>query len=140
MKPKEKIKLLREQEGLTQTEMAEKIEVSKQAIQKYESGESGIGLDKVEKYANFFGVSPAYIMGWTDDKYLGMVSEKQASYDYGDPYKPVKDFVDQMFLRLDISSLDDINLEMYRQLMDLNEECLLEYIRHRLQKQAKEKD
>lgn len=61
------IKKLRLSRKLTQAELADFIGVSRQAIQKYETGESGIGSDKIEKLAEFFHVSPAYIMGWNDN-------------------------------------------------------------------------
>lgn len=61
------IKRLRLSKKLTQAELADIIGVSRQAIQKYETGESGIGSDKIEKLALFFNVSPAYIMGWNEN-------------------------------------------------------------------------
>lgn len=61
------IKRLRLSKKLTQAELADIIGVSRQAIQKYETGESGIGSDKIEKLAFFFNVSPAYIMGWNEN-------------------------------------------------------------------------
>ena len=64
----ERIKELRLQRGMTQQELGEKIGVKKAAINKYETGlvvnlkRSTIGL-----LADALGVSPGYLMGWTDD-------------------------------------------------------------------------
>ena len=74
----ERIKRLREQNGLTQSELAEKIGTTKQTIYKYEIGiVEEIPLGRIEKIANAFGVSPSYIAGWDDIKH-------QAPSDFGD--------------------------------------------------------
>ncbi len=65
----EKIKALRTEKGLTQPELAKKINTTKQAIFKYENGiVTNIPSDKIEKLAELFGVSPAYLMGWEEKK------------------------------------------------------------------------
>lgn len=65
----QRIKELREKSEHTQGELAVAIGSTKQTVYKYESGEvTNIPSDKVEKMAEFFHVSPAYIMGWTEDK------------------------------------------------------------------------
>lgn len=62
-----RIKNLREERGLSQTELAEKIGVSKQNLYKYETGIiSNIPSDKIEAIARTFEVSPAVIMGWEE--------------------------------------------------------------------------
>lgn len=63
----ERIKFLREKNNMTQTELAEKIKTTKQNVYKYESGIiTNIPSDKIEKMADLFGVSPSYVMGWSD--------------------------------------------------------------------------
>ncbi len=60
-----KIKLLREQKGLTQTELAKHINSTKQTIFKYESGIiTNIPMDKLITIAKVLGCSPAYLLGW----------------------------------------------------------------------------
>lgn len=62
-----RIKFLRMKAGLTQTELAEKIGVSKQTLYKYENGIiTNIPSDKIEAIAAVTGYSPGYIMGWHD--------------------------------------------------------------------------
>lgn len=60
-----RIKQLREQKGLSQIELAEKIGVSKQNLYKYETGIiTNIPSDKIEAIAEVLNVSPASVMGW----------------------------------------------------------------------------
>lgn len=64
-----RIKELRESQKVTQTELAERIGTSKQNIYKYETGViTNIPSDKIEAIAEFFHVSPAYLMGWEENK------------------------------------------------------------------------
>ena len=61
----ERIKTLREKCGISQVSLADKIEVSKQSLYKYENNIiTNIPSDKIEKIAEITNVSPAYIMGW----------------------------------------------------------------------------
>ena len=63
----ERIKHLREKMGLSQVSLADKINVSKQTLYKYENDIiTNIPSDKVELIAEVTGSSPAYIMGWED--------------------------------------------------------------------------
>lgn len=65
MKKGQRIKMRREQLGITQTALADMIGESKQTIYKYESGVvSNIPSDKIEAIANVLDVSPAWICGW----------------------------------------------------------------------------
>ena len=64
-----RIKSLRESKGITQTELAELIGTTKQNIYKYENGIiTNIPSDKIELIAQRLSVSPAYLMGWEDEK------------------------------------------------------------------------
>ncbi len=63
----ERIKYLRKRAGLTQEELAQKCGYrSLTTINKIELGINNVPLSVVEKIANVFDVTPAYIMGWTD--------------------------------------------------------------------------
>lgn len=60
-----RIKDLRQQCGISQIDLAKKINVSKQTLYKYENGViTNIPSDKIEELARVFKVSPAYLMGW----------------------------------------------------------------------------
>jgi repressor LexA len=66
-----RIKLLREKCGYSQTDFADKIGVSKQTLYKYENDiVTNIPSDKVEAIASVCNVSPSYIMGWDNDTFL----------------------------------------------------------------------
>ena len=62
------IKKLRLQKGLTQEELGNVIGVQKSAIRKYESGAvQNIKRSSIKKLADFFGVSPSYILGYEEE-------------------------------------------------------------------------
>lgn len=64
----QRLKLLRESSGLTLEDVAKSVGVTKQTVQKYESGVVvSIPSDKIELLAEVYHVSPAYIMGWIDN-------------------------------------------------------------------------
>lgn len=63
----ERIKHLREKMGLSQVSLADKINISKQTLYKYENDIiTNIPSDKVEAIADATGSTPAYIMGWEE--------------------------------------------------------------------------
>lgn len=53
----EKIFSLRTERGMSQDDLAEKMEVSRQSVSKWETGQSTPDLDKIIKLADLFGVS-----------------------------------------------------------------------------------
>lgn len=62
-----RIKQLRDAFSLTQEELGAKLGVKKAAVAKYESGAvENIKRGTIEKMSEIFGVSPAFIMGWSD--------------------------------------------------------------------------
>ena len=64
----EKIKTLRKEQNMTQTDVAKQIGIATQTIFKYEKNiVTNIPLDNIEKLANLFNVSPGYLMGWNDE-------------------------------------------------------------------------
>lgn len=65
----ERIKKLREENRLTQEEMAKRLKTTKQTISKYEKGiVTNIPSDKLEEMAKILGTSPTYILGWDNDE------------------------------------------------------------------------
>ncbi len=63
----DRLKVLRESRDLTQSELAEELDISEPQIWRYENGESKPRGDVVIKFATFFGVSSDYLFGLTDD-------------------------------------------------------------------------
>jgi len=53
----EKILALRTEQGLSQGDLAEKLEVSRQSVSKWETGQATPDLDKIIKMADLFGVT-----------------------------------------------------------------------------------
>ena len=65
----ELIKNLRIKKGLTQQELGNLLGLKKAAINKYENGTvENIKRSIIQKMAEIFDVSPAYLMGWEDEK------------------------------------------------------------------------
>ena len=71
-----RLKELRKEKKLTQKELADKINVSKITVLRWENGESQIKTDKAEKLADFFGVSVGYLLAYDDNDF-----EKQIRID-----------------------------------------------------------
>ena len=64
-----RIKKRRTDLGLTLEDVARRSGVSRQTIQRYESGViSNIPSDRIEMIAESLSVSPAYLMGWIDSE------------------------------------------------------------------------
>lgn len=60
-----RIKEARLRSGMSQQEVADAIKSTKQAVYKYENEiVTNIPIDKIEKMADLFDVTPAYLMGW----------------------------------------------------------------------------
>ena len=65
MTPNSRLKELRTRQGLTLEYVGERIGVSKQTMQRYESGVIfNIPKARIEALAQVYGSTPEYIMGW----------------------------------------------------------------------------
>lgn len=62
----DKIRELRKEAGFTQDELGKKVGVIKQTISSWENNISSPSFDVVDKLADIFGVSGAYLLGFTD--------------------------------------------------------------------------
>lgn len=63
-----KIRRLREKHGLKQINLANALQVSPQAVSKWEKGASIPDIDSLKKIANLFNVSTDFLLGITDKK------------------------------------------------------------------------
>lgn len=64
-----RIKEQRLQKNMTMQDLAKQIGTATQTVYKYEEGiVTNIPLDRIEKIATVFGVSAAYIAGWSDEQ------------------------------------------------------------------------
>lgn len=67
-----RLKELRKAQGLTLKQLSEELakqdfKISADALGKYERDEREPKLETWRKLANFFDVTPQYLVGWTDD-------------------------------------------------------------------------
>lgn len=64
----QRIRERRERLGLGQTELADRVGISKQTLYKYENGIiTNIPSDKIEAISKVLNVSPGNLMGWSDN-------------------------------------------------------------------------
>lgn len=64
----DRLKMLRISSDISQVDLAERLNVSKQTLYKYENNIiTNIPSDKIEAAAKVFNVSPSYLMGWDLD-------------------------------------------------------------------------
>ncbi len=76
MKMGEIIRKLRLERGMTQEQLGKVIGVQKSAIRKYENGSvQNIKRSSIKKLADFFGVSPSYLLGYAEEETDAPVSE-----------------------------------------------------------------
>ena len=65
----QRIRLRREELFISQTDLAKRVNISKQTLYKYENDIiTNIPSDKIEEIAHVLGVSPSYILGWNENK------------------------------------------------------------------------
>jgi len=63
----DKITMLRKSRALSQEELAQRLGVSRQAVSKWESGQSLPDIDKIVLLSEFFGVTTDYLLKDTND-------------------------------------------------------------------------
>lgn len=71
---------LRNEKGLSQTELANKLNCNKQLISKLESGERSLSMAMLKAYADFFNVTTDYLLGLTDIKTSDMELKAVCEY------------------------------------------------------------
>ena len=76
MKFNENLKYLRKREEMTQEELAEKLNVSRQSVTKWESGQSLPDIEKVKEIAYMFSVSVDALIGDIESKSTNKIKKK----------------------------------------------------------------
>lgn len=76
MKFNENLKYLRKRDNLTQEELAEKLNVSRQSITKWESGNSLPDIEKIKEIAYIFSISVDSLIGDIDCKKTNRLKKK----------------------------------------------------------------
>ena len=84
---KERLKQLRRMKGLSQVALADKLDMSKSTIGAYETGDRMPGREATRKMAEFFNVSPGYLMGDEEEYFM-----------FAPDYMPI--FQDDAFLEM----------------------------------------
>lgn len=76
----QRLKDLREDKDLTQTQLAKTLGTSQKQYSRWETGEYDIPLEVIIKLAKFYNVSLDYIAGLTNDKRgIGYVKQKNTT-------------------------------------------------------------
>lgn len=84
----DRIRAIRRREGISQTDLAQKMGVIKQTLYKYEMGiVTNIPAEKIEAAASALGVSPGFLMGWEE-----MDADSQSHI----RHKAIDDLLDQL--------------------------------------------
>ena len=73
----EKLQLLRKSRGLSQEQLAAELDVSRQAVSKWECGDSTPDLDKLRAICTFFGVTADYLI-WENKEDVPRAAERTA--------------------------------------------------------------
>jgi transcriptional regulator with XRE-family HTH domain len=81
----EKLKSLRKQKGLSQEEFAERFDVSRQAVSKWESGRSVPELEKIVRMSEFFQVSTDHLLHDDPTETVPAIAETEAIPDENEP-------------------------------------------------------
>ena len=101
----EKIRYLRIQKGMTQAELAEKLNTTKQTIGKYENQVvTNLPLNRIQELADALDTTPAYLMGWGEEK----PADASSADELTDTQKTAIDM---------IKSMSDSDLEMYLEIL-----------------------
>ena len=92
----DRIRKAREEKGISQTDLAKMVGISKQTLYKYENNiVTNIPSNKIEKIADKLDVSESYIMGWEEPDYLYTNENAEFLIEVTKMAKN-KDFVDRM--------------------------------------------
>lgn len=80
----ETIKLLREQAGITQAQLAKKLSITRSSVNAWEMGISAPSMQYIVELANIFKVSTDYLLGVSDKCYVDIkdLNEKQLKIIY----------------------------------------------------------
>lgn len=76
----QRIKRYREQGGLTQTDLGDKLGISYQQIQKYEKGTNRVSVDTLVRMARALGQLPSAFLDSGEGSRGGMVAEPRPDY------------------------------------------------------------
>ncbi|QBX09112.1 DNA-binding protein [Streptococcus satellite phage Javan319] len=85
-----RLKEIRQKEGLSQQALAKQIGVSYRTIQNWENGVNQLKPEKAQQLADYFGVSVGYLLGYSEYRDSQEASYQLYQKDPDDPYNHVK--------------------------------------------------
>lgn len=116
---KNRILELRKKNKVSQGDVAKALNVTRQAISQYETGDREPKLETWKKLADFFGVSVPYLQGLTIDRYDVLKVLNSAYYDFFKYPKPkslvncINDFIELVGISAPKSSLSETDLKNF---------------------------
>lgn len=88
----DRIKKLREREGLTQLDLAKKVGINNSVLSRIEAGKRPVEDNEMNLFADFFDVTTDYLLGRTDNS---KGYETNMSF-FGGPEKYTEDEIEEM--------------------------------------------
>lgn len=76
----ERLRKLLDDRGVTRTELARELNISRQAVSQYADGTGQPNADKLKTIANFFSVSSDYLLGLTEQQTADVDVQKMCAY------------------------------------------------------------
>lgn len=115
------ILLLRKQLGWSQEELAKRMGYkTKSSINKIELGKSDIPQGKIVQFANVLGTTPAFLMGWTENKEINTPDKVELTEGeklWLELYHQLSNDTKEVFINM-MSSFDKIPADRQRFLLD----------------------
>lgn len=116
----QRIKVLRQEKGLTLEQVADVVGVGKSTVRKWETGMiANMKRDKIADLAKALGTTPAYLMGWDEDNVENEEKKESPSEpqltgvdkELWDLLKRIPEDKKKMFLQLGRVFEDNLNKE-----------------------------
>jgi repressor LexA len=86
-----RLKILRQEKGLTQAQFGAFFNLAESTISLYETGKRTPHYDVLKKFALFFNITIDFLLGHTDERYpQSSIGEKNGIYNLGNSNKPIK--------------------------------------------------
>ncbi|MGL4605892.1 MAG: helix-turn-helix domain-containing protein [Eubacteriaceae bacterium] len=107
---------LRKRTGLTQVELAKKLEISHSSIAMYESGKREPSVEKLEEIADFFNVDISFLLG------KGSENVKQEPYYINSETREIAEHLyhrqEQLPMMKKLIQLNDVDLALVKHLIE----------------------
>ena len=78
-----RLKISRKEKGISQEQLAEKLNVSRQSVAKWEAGESSPDLEKCKQLADIFGVSLDDLANYEPEENMGFAVPPKGKHLFG---------------------------------------------------------